>query len=118
MQTDADGIFRAGILRLPADELQFCRIWGGRTYLTLPRSSITGREGLKRAGAASALALGPSVLAQNQNQQPKVKPGQEPKPESQAAQQYPHPPGVFINRPLTQITTAAETLLDDLEGRG
>ena len=63
------------------------------------------------------LALGSSVLAQNQTQAPKVKPGQEPTPESQAAQQYAHPPGVFINRPLTQITTAAETLLDDLEGR-
>src|ERR1700744_1990370 len=62
--------------------------------------------------SAPALALG-----QNQTQQPKVKPGQEPKPEAQAAQQYPHPPGSFINRPLTQITKDAETLLDELEGR-
>jgi hypothetical protein len=83
----------------------------------LAPSSITRREWLKRAGAAGALALGPAAFGQNQNQAPKVKAGQEPKSESQAAQQYPHPPGVFINRPLTQITTAAETLLDDLEGR-
>ena len=82
-------------------------------------SSITRRELLKRAGAAGALALGAPALGlgQNQAQPPKVKPGQEPKPESQAAQQYPHPPGVFINRPLTQITNAAESLMDDLEGR-
>ena len=82
-------------------------------------TSITRRDLLKRAGASGALALGGTALAlgQNQNAPPKVKAGQEPKPESQAAQQYPHPPGVFINRPLTQITKAAEALLDDLEGR-
>ncbi|HEY6446378.1 MAG TPA: glucoamylase family protein [Acidobacteriaceae bacterium] len=80
---------------------------------------ITRRELLRRAGATGALALGGPALgfAQNQNTAPKVKPGQEPKSESQAAQQYQHPPGVFINRPLTQVTKAADTLLDDLEGR-
>jgi len=69
------------------------------------------------------LALGSPAIAaaagfQNQPQAPNVKPGQEPKPESQAAQNYPHPSGVFINRPLTQVSNAAEALLEDLEGRG
>jgi hypothetical protein len=85
----------------------------------LAPSPITRRELLRRAGATGALALGGPALAlgQNQNQAPKVKPGQEPKSESQAAAKYTHPPGVFINHPFTQVTTAAETLLDDLEGR-
>ena len=78
---------------------------------------ITRRELLKRAGAASALALGPSLLGQNQQQAPKVKPGQQPKSESQAAQQFAHPPGLFINRPLVQVTKEGEALLDDMEGR-
>ncbi len=47
-----------------------------------------------------------------------MKPGQEPRTESQAASNYSHPPGVFINRPLTQISKDAEALLDDMEGRG
>jgi hypothetical protein len=55
---------------------------------------------------------------QNQPQPPPVKPGQEPKTESEAASNYSHPPGVFINRPLTQISTEAEALLDEMEGRG
>lgn len=80
-------------------------------------SRITRRDLLKRAGAAGALALGPSLLGQNQQQAPKVKPGQQPKPESTAAQQYLHPPGLFINRPLVQVTKEGEALLDDMEGR-
>jgi hypothetical protein len=69
------------------------------------------------------LALGTPAIAvaggfQNQPQAPKVKPGQEPQPESQAAQKYPQQLGTFINRPLTQVSKAAEALLDDLEGRG
>jgi hypothetical protein len=66
------------------------------------------------------MALGAPALAlgQNQPKAPQVKPGEEPKTESQAAQNYPHPPGVFINRPLTQVSKAADALLDDLEGRG
>ncbi|HTD57161.1 MAG TPA: glucoamylase family protein [Silvibacterium sp.] len=69
------------------------------------------------------LALGSPAIAvaeglQNQQQQPQVKPGQEPQPESQAAQKYPQQLGTFINRPLTQVSKAAEALLDDLEGRG
>ena len=69
------------------------------------------------------LALGAPAVSmaegfQNQPQPPKVKPGQEPQPESQAAQKYPQQLGTFINRPLTQVSKAAEALLDDLEGRG
>src|ERR1700723_73529 len=62
---------------------------------------------------AASLAAG----FQNQTQSPPVKPGQEPKTETQAAQNYPQTPGVFINRPLTQVSKAADALLDDLEGR-
>ena len=64
------------------------------------------------------MLLHPELLAQNQNQAPPVKPGQEPKTESQAASNYPHPPGIFINRPLTQISKEAEALLDEMEARG
>jgi hypothetical protein len=68
------------------------------------------------------LALGTPAIAiaegfQNQPQAPPVKPGQEPKTEAQAAQSYPHTPGAFINRPLTQVSKAADALLDDIEGR-
>ncbi|MBV8672579.1 MAG: hypothetical protein JOZ33_04025 [Acidobacteriaceae bacterium] len=63
---------------------------------------------------AAALAEG----LQNQQQPPKVKPGQEPQPESQAAQKYPQQLGTFINRPLTQVSKAADALLDEMEGRG
>jgi hypothetical protein len=55
---------------------------------------------------------------QNQSQPPKVKPGQEPTTEAQAAEQYQRGVGVFINRPLTQVSKQADALLDDLEGRG
>ena len=77
-----------------------------------------------RSAGATGVALGSSallsegLLGQNQPQAPAVKPGQEPKTESQAASNYAHPPGVFINRPLTQISKDAEALLDDMEGRG
>lgn len=77
-----------------------------------------------RSAGASGVALGSAALlpgaamGQNQTQAPAVKPGQEPKTESQAASNYSHPPGVFINRPLTQISKEAEALLDDMEGRG
>ena len=69
------------------------------------------------------LALGAPAVAvaegfQNQPQQPKVKASQEPQPESQAAQKYPQQLGEFINRPLTQVSKAADALLDDLEARG
>ncbi len=89
----------------------------------MARSRLTRRELLRSAGA-SGVALGTSVLlapalaGQNQSQAPAVKPGQEPKTESQAASNYAHPPGVFINRPLTQISKEADALLDDMEGRG
>ncbi|MGA7315856.1 MAG: glucoamylase family protein [Silvibacterium sp.] len=69
------------------------------------------------------LALGAPAVSiaeglQNQQQAPPVKPGQQPQPEAQAAQKYPQQPGVFINRPLTQVSKAADALLDDLTGRG
>ncbi len=77
---------------------------------------------MRTAGASGVLALGVPAAsiaaAQNQSQPPAVKPGQEPKTESEAAQEYKHPPGVFINKPLTQVSKEADELLDDLEGRG
>src|SRR6202034_1282509 len=68
------------------------------------------------------LALGAPAVSiaegfQNQPQAPPVKPGQEPKTEAQAAQNYPRTAGAFINRPLTQVSKAADALLDDIEGR-
>jgi hypothetical protein len=68
---------------------------------------------LAMGAPAATLAAG----FQNQPQSPPVKPGQEPKTEAQAAQNYPQTPGVFINRPLTQVSKAADALLDDMEGR-
>lgn len=79
---------------------------------------INRRELLRRAGASGMLALGaPLGLAQNQQHAPKVKASQEPKTESQAAEEYPPTQGIFVNRPLLQVTKTAEVLLDDLEGR-
>ena len=65
---------------------------------------------------APAASLAASL--QNQEHAPPVKPGQQPTTESEAAQKYPHGPGVFFNRPLQQVSKEADALLDDLEGRG
>ncbi|HLH35583.1 MAG TPA: glucoamylase family protein [Alloacidobacterium sp.] len=78
---------------------------------------------MRTAGASGVLALGaPAVAAaegfQNQPAPPQVKPGQQPQTEAEAAQQYQRGAGVFINRPLTQVSKQADALLDDLEGRG
>ncbi len=85
---------------------------------------MTRREILRAAAAASAggaLTLGtsPAALAyQNQQQAPKAAPGQQPQPEQSAQERYTHPPGVFINRPLTQVSKEADNLLDEMEERG
>lgn len=65
------------------------------------------------------LALGtPAGLAAGMQNEQKAPPAAaQPRPQEQAAEQYRHPPGVFINRPLTQVPKAAEALLDDMEGR-
>ncbi len=65
-----------------------------------------------------APAVGVAEGFQNQTQPPQVKPGQEPKTEAQNAEQYQRGTGVFINRPLTQVSKQADALLDELEGRG
>src|SRR6185437_14466785 len=60
-------------------------------------------------------------MAQDQTPaQPPANPSEEktPKPEGEVAKKYPHPPGQFITRPLTQISTAMDLLLDDMENRG
>jgi hypothetical protein len=85
----------------------------------LAKPRITRRQLLREAGAASMLALSaPATIAEAlQNQQTAPAGSQAPKPQQQAAEQYRHPPGEFINRPLTQVPKAAEDLLDDMEGR-
>ena len=88
---------------------------------------LNGRELVLSAAATSALALGsPAAQAmragglayQNQQQPPKTAPGQQPQPEQSAAEKYVHPPGQFINRPLTQVSKQADMLLDEVEERG
>ncbi len=83
---------------------------------------LTRRQLLRTAGASGALALGSPALAlaalQNQAVPPATKPGQQPLPESSAAGKYVHPPGSFINRPLTQVSKQADALLDEMEERG
>ncbi|MGH9586095.1 MAG: glucoamylase family protein, partial [Acidobacteriaceae bacterium] len=63
---------------------------------------------------AASLAAG----FQNEENAPPVKAGQQPTTEQEAAQKYKQGPGVFINRPLSQVSKAADALMDDLEGRG
>lgn len=55
-----------------------------------------------------------------QTQKPSTPPVEEktPIPESVIAKKYPHPPGQFVNRPMTQISNVVDLLLDDMEGRG
>src|SRR5277367_2182132 len=94
-----------------------------RIDCALARSKITRRQLLRTAGASGMLALGAPAVSiaegfQNQQQPPVVKPGQQPQTEAQNAEQYQRGTGVFINRPLTQVSKAADALLDDLEGRG
>ncbi len=87
---------------------------------------LNRRELLRAAGVAGAVTLGtPAAQAmraglayQNQQQAPKTAPGQQPQPEQFAADKYVHPPGQFINRPLTQVSRQADTLLDEMEDRG
>ncbi len=87
----------------------------------MPKNPITRRQLLRSGGAAGVLALGSPAAAiaeglQNQPSAPQTS-GTAPRTQEQAAEEYRHPPGVFINRPLTQISKAAEALLDDMEGR-
>jgi hypothetical protein len=85
----------------------------------LTRTRITRRQLLRQAGATGALALSASGLAAGEALQDKPAPAAAatPKTESQAAEKYAHPPGVFINRPLTQVSKMADALMDDMEGR-
>jgi hypothetical protein len=87
----------------------------------LTQTRITRRQLLRQAGATGALALSASGLAAGEvlqdKQAPATAPTTTPKTESQAAEKYAHPPGVFINRPLTQVSKMADALMDDMEGR-
>ena len=87
----------------------------------MTRTRITRRQLLRQAGATGALAFGASGLAAGEGLQdrpaaPSTAATTTPKTESQAAEKYAHPPGVFINRPLTQVSRMAEALLDDMDG--
>ena len=87
----------------------------------LGRTNVTRREMLRTVSAsAGALALGSPLEAFAQKQVHPAEPpaAKLPKTETETAKKYPHPPGIFINRPLTQISKVADTLLDDMEGRG
>ncbi|MGC2509821.1 MAG: hypothetical protein WA430_04605, partial [Acidobacteriaceae bacterium] len=84
---------------------------------------VTRRDLIRRVGASAAagLAIGLPGMAQTAAPaQPQASPTEEktPKRESEVAKKYPHPPGQFINRPLTQISTVVDAMLDDMEGRG
>ena len=84
----------------------------------LTRTRITRRQLLRQAGASGALAFGlPGLATGEEPQNQPSTPGNAPKTESEAAEKYAHPPGVFINRPLTQVSRMAEALLDDMAGR-
>lgn len=77
------------------------------------------------AAAGAAMLAGVPALGQAKEKKPaqqnqpaeNVKPQQQPKPVQETAQQYEHPPGVFINRPLTQVSKAADTMLEEMESR-
>src|ERR1700678_1190204 len=85
------------------------------------RTRITRRQLIQQAGATGALAWGATGLVAGEEPQDHPSPASNdtgaPKPESQAAEKYAHPPGVFINRPLTQVSRMAEAMLDDMAGR-
>ena len=76
---------------------------------------------MQQAGASGALAFSASGLSAAEVLQdqaaPAVRNPNTPKTETQSAEQYTHPPGVFINRPLTQVSKIADALLDDMMGR-
>ena len=90
--------------------------------------NVTRRDLIRRVGASAAagLAFGIPALAQTQHPSQAPTPNQPappveektPTPESVVAKKYPHLPGQFINRPLTQISNVVDLLLDDMEGRG
>ena len=91
----------------------------------MDEKSVTRRDMLRRVGASLGASAGAFALASPLNAlAPKTQhldaspTAQTPKTETETAKKYPHPPGVFINRPLTQISKDAEALLDDMEGRG
>ncbi|MGC9292598.1 MAG: glucoamylase family protein [Acidobacteriaceae bacterium] len=68
--------------------------------------------------SAGALAIASPAHAFAQQHPTPPSAEKQPRTETETARKYPHPPGVFINRPLTQISKVADTLLDDMEGRG
>ena len=110
----------ADLPRLEALYLSF--IFGLEIKFALTRTRITRRQLLRQAGATGALALSASGLAAGEGTAGPASRSVErgratPKTESQAAEKYAHPPGVFINRPLTQVSRMADALLDDMEGR-
>lgn len=83
--------------------------------------NVTRRDLIRRVGASAAagcFTLGLPGLAQQQKPVPPPTEEKTPTPESVVAKKYPHPPGKFINRPLTQVSSVVDLLLDDMEGRG
>ncbi len=86
---------------------------------------FTRRELLRAAaaaGATGAITLGSpgarAMALQNEQQVPRTSGNQQPQPQQPAPDKYVHPPGQFINRPLTQVSKQADALLDEMEERG
>ena len=83
---------------------------------------VTRRDLIRRVGASAAagLALGLPGLPQHLLQTRRSSSTEEksPKRKVKSQKKIPHPPGQFINRPLTQISTVVDAMLDDMEGRG
>ncbi len=84
----------------------------------LRAAAAAGAGGALSLGAPEGIAQqGASLIAQNQPA-PKTPLKDQPLPEAATQSKYAHPPGQFINRPLTQITKQADNLLDEMEERG
>jgi len=86
----------------------------------LKDKTVTRRDLIRHVGASAAagLAMGLPAMAQTQMRTPPPVEEKTPTPESVIAKKYPHLPGSFINRPLTQISNVVNLMLDDMEGRG
>ncbi|HWF65833.1 MAG TPA: glucoamylase family protein, partial [Acidobacteriaceae bacterium] len=82
-----------------------------------------GLPGMAQDQAPAQNQTSPQNETPTQNQTPTQQPAnpseeKTPKSEGEVAKKYPHPPGKFINRPMTQISTSMDLLLDDMENRG
>ena len=96
-------------------------IFGLEIKFALTRTRITRRQLLRQAGATGALALSASVWPPAKDSGPAGRAVERsrgrPKNREPGSRKVRPSPGVFINRPLTQVSRMADALLDDMEGR-